>query len=223
MGLCIKKRNMNPNEDLKYCTILLKKMKGFISSVSLIVYENYPNISQGKIVKEIKDPLSKNLVIKDIVPNQQNIYNYIYEFKFKLKVDDYIYDAFLRLNNYNLKKIYGNIILDIFGNSNVSNLGDLISLGNNKLIKLIHIDNEQQKENLVMKTKMLIINLIIVFSTFIFICKSNNIDAFISRRCIGNGISESEIEVLDDKIMQSINEIISEYNPAIFNNINIKL
>ena len=74
-----------------------------------------------------------------------------------------------------------------------------------------------------MKTKILIFNLIVIFSTFLFIFKSNNIEAFISRTCLGSGISESEIEVLDDNIMQSINEIISEYNPEIFDKINIKL
>ncbi|MGA1841017.1 MAG: BON domain-containing protein [bacterium] len=74
-----------------------------------------------------------------------------------------------------------------------------------------------------MKTKILIFNLIVIFSTLLFILKSNDINAFISRRCFGSGISESEIEILDNNIMQSINEMISEYNPEIFDKINIKL
>ncbi len=74
-----------------------------------------------------------------------------------------------------------------------------------------------------MKTKILLYNLIILFSVFLFISKSNHSEALSSRRYHGNNLSESETELLDNKIIQSINDIMSENYPIILDNINIKI
>ena len=56
---------------------------------------------------------------------------------FKLKINDYLFDGYLRRNNIRLAKVYGQFELDIFGNKEISNLGDLIVYNAEKLKEII--------------------------------------------------------------------------------------
>ncbi len=135
MSLYVKKyNNMGLDSDVKFCSLLLKRLDKILFDVRLAIYKDYPNISQGKLIKEIPNILNKdNFKIKDLELNQQDLFGMIFEFKFKIKANNRIFDGFLRRNNYELSKIYGNFELDIFGNTEISNFGDLILNGNKNL------------------------------------------------------------------------------------------
>lgn len=127
MSLYVRKYGeLDLNLDLKYCKILLRRLENYIDETNLIVYKDFPNISQGKIINEVNDPFSRDIRVIDIVKDLSELFNCIFEFKFKLKVNGYIYDAYLRRNNFRLSRIYGQFEFDIFGNKHVSNFGDLI-------------------------------------------------------------------------------------------------
>ena len=69
------------NMDLKYCKVLLRRLEHQISDVKLVIYKDYPNISQGKIINELEEPMSKDFKVKDIVKNLFELPTYIFEFK----------------------------------------------------------------------------------------------------------------------------------------------
>ncbi len=121
------------DRDLKYCMALLNRLGTQLSDVKLVIYKDYPNISQGKMIKEIPDALNKDINVADLQKNISELLNHIFEFKFKININNSIFDGFLRRNNYSLSKIYGSYEFDIFGNSKVSNFGDLILSGNENL------------------------------------------------------------------------------------------
>jgi len=134
MSLYVKKYgNMGLDSDIKFFSLLLRRLEKLLSDVRLVFYKDYPNISQGKIINEIPDILNKDFKIKDLELNPQDFFGLIIEFKFKIKANNQIFDGFLRRNNYELSKIYGNFELDIFGNNDISNFGDLILNGNKNL------------------------------------------------------------------------------------------
>lgn len=85
------------------------------------------------MIKEIPDALNKDINVADLQKNISEFLNHIFEFKFKININNSIFDGFLRRNNYTLSKIYGSYEFDIFGNPKVSNFGDLILSGNENL------------------------------------------------------------------------------------------
>ena len=126
------------NTDIRYCKLLLRRLDKFISNIHLVVYKDYPNITQGKIIKKIPNALNLDYKVKDLVSGH-DIFNCIFEFKFRLKIDTYVFDAYLRRNNLTFSKAYGQFELDLFGNREISNLGDLILSGAEELKKMIAI------------------------------------------------------------------------------------
>jgi len=124
------------DEDMKFCRALLSRLSKSISEVSLRFYKHYPNLSQGQLLKEIKDPLNQDVRLKDIL-NGNEYAHIIIEFDFKLHSNNVEYSAFIRRNNIRLSKIYGDFEFDIFGYGNISNLGDLIKSGDKEILRII--------------------------------------------------------------------------------------
>lgn len=140
--------NFDYDLDLKYLKILLARLSSYISEVDLAVYKDYPNTSQGELIKTIPDIMNKDIKIKDILLNLQELYKYIFEYQFKLKIKDIVYSGYLRRNNFVLSKGYGQYEFDIFGYKEISCFGDLLMYGEKNLKKFIEQWIKEDGKNL---------------------------------------------------------------------------
>ncbi len=128
------------NNNFEFCKSLINNLKKFIESCELNLYKDYPNVSQGQLLDTVefnKIPTINIITVVKSISREVNINDVIFQFDFKLKNKDLIYDGYLRLNNFILSKIFGNIELDIFPRDSIINLGELIFQEKTDELKLI--------------------------------------------------------------------------------------
>lgn len=122
--------------EIAYCKAFLK-MLGVLEDAKLLIYDSYPNISQGEILATLNatqiDPIEETI-------KKYNLYNrpysgLIYQFEFKIKLDRVLFDSYLRINNDFFSTFMGTIEFDIFPKGDIINLGDYFTLKSSKPMK----------------------------------------------------------------------------------------
>lgn len=142
MSLVVRAYGRKPMEEVYYSAYLLDLLKS--NDVEFSIFEDYPNESQGELLFRGK---------ADVVPKEKykfdefvDMYNVrkkqtsslIYQFEFKLFLNNQIFDCFLRINNTVLSQPLGNIEFDLFPRGDIINFGDYVTRNKqNKVVSAI--------------------------------------------------------------------------------------
>lgn len=113
------------NEEIKLALLILESMKPR-GDIIMNVYKKYPDKIRGELIKSEKIEKNKDIRIGDLGIRGFLLSELIFEFEFMIDVDGEDVSAYIRLNNDLLRKIYGDIEMDIYPFKDISNLGDLI-------------------------------------------------------------------------------------------------
>lgn len=116
------------NEEISLVRGILESMNPQ-GEIILNVYKNYPDKIRGKLIKseKLERGILRDIKIKDYIDfSKYSLSEIIFEFEFNINIDNENISCYIRLNNEHLRKIYGDIEMDIYPFKDIANLGDLI-------------------------------------------------------------------------------------------------